>query len=307
MAQRRQHLGADAFLAQKKAILDAYDKAKIEATEDAVMTEHGVSAEATFRHWLNRFLPKRFSATKGYIITTNLDYEGPMEEWDIIIFDALEAPVLFTRGAEGGEAKQAIPVESVRSVIEVKATLTPKHAKQVADKLLKLRPFIGVNEQRGDPMYVPRNPVYIDPPFVSAAVFFETKVSNLNDYRRALDELARLYQAEFLLGFMGALVLRSERAPKHSGYLQGMHSLEQIDKGEEWELSSPFVYPYGTREAKWPDGTYPQGAFGCLFWYESSFPLFIFDLLAGLKGKRYPGPASRYGLPGDDKPSRLFH
>ncbi len=63
----------------------------------------------------------------------------PLEEWDIIIYDALESPILFSKES----SNQAIPIEYVRAVIEVKATLNPKNAKLATNKIIKLKHFIG--------------------------------------------------------------------------------------------------------------------------------------------------------------------
>src|SRR5688572_9465115 len=83
---RPSHVGVESFLAERAALLDAYDKAKRQAAEDPVRTEHGIAAERIFRDWLSTFLPKRYGVTKGYIITYNWEYEGPLEEWDILIY-----------------------------------------------------------------------------------------------------------------------------------------------------------------------------------------------------------------------------
>jgi hypothetical protein len=109
MYKRLKHVGVDAFLAQRKGLLDEYDKAKQQITDDPVETDHGVVAEGLIKTWLCSFLPKKFGVAKGYIITTNLEYEGPLEEWDIIIYDALESPILFTRGTTNqGNERRAI-------------------------------------------------------------------------------------------------------------------------------------------------------------------------------------------------------
>src|SRR5260221_2005889 len=190
MTKRLKHIGVEAFLAERKGLLDAYDQAKAKTADESVRADHGNAAEKLFRDWLTSFLPKRFGVTKGYIITTNLNYDGPIEEWDILIYDALEAPVLFYKDPKGGEdPRRAIPVEYVRGVLEVKATLTPAWAKKVEVKLSKLQPFLGTNTS---PLYKE----FLCEPFISAAVFFETKVKNLKEYRRALDNLTKLYQAE---------------------------------------------------------------------------------------------------------------
>ena len=136
--KRFRHIGVQAFLAERQGLLHSYDKAKLQMGDDYVKTDHGNVAENVFRNWLNSFLPKRFAATKGYIITPNLEHNIPLEEWDIIIYDALEAPILFSKES----SNQAIPIEYVRGVLEVKATLNPENTSRATKKLLKLKSFI---------------------------------------------------------------------------------------------------------------------------------------------------------------------
>ncbi|MFP4088475.1 MAG: DUF6602 domain-containing protein [Desulfobacteraceae bacterium] len=82
--ERKKHVGVDSFFAEKKRLLDHYDQAKIQAADDAVITEHGFVAEDLAREWLTSFLPKKFGVCKGYIITHNLEYTGNLESTDNI-------------------------------------------------------------------------------------------------------------------------------------------------------------------------------------------------------------------------------
>jgi hypothetical protein len=290
--ERKKHIGVDSFFAERKRLLDAYDTAKAQATDDAVKTEHGFVAEDLAREWLVSFMPKKFGVCKGYIITHSLEYTGDLEEWDIIIYDALEAPILFTRqtsdGASRGE-RRAIPVEHVRGVLEVKATLSPQAAELSVNKLKKLRHFMGTNTS-------PNYPKFLCSPFVCAALFFETRVRNLSDYRRALDCLSTLMQEEPQVPLIGGLILRSQREHEHSGYLTFLKGEQPVDLADALEMSTGFQYP---------DGKF--GAFGCFSWGVNSYPMFIFDLLNFLNGKGSPGIGSFYGLDFENVAgSRLF-
>lgn len=293
MPERLKHIGVDSFFAERDKLLNAYDEAKKQASDDAVKTEHGVTGEAAVRKWLQSFLPKRFGVCKGYIITINRELEGALEEWDVLVYDAMESPVLFTRGpgdADNAEAKRAIPVEHVRAVVEVKATLSPTMAKKCTDKLLKLEQFLGDNR---DSEY----PLYLSDPFVCAALFLETKVDTLSQYRQALDNLAVLYQRESMIPFMGGLVLRSQRNREHSGYLLPMLSDEPTPFPDVFEMSSDFKYHDGT-----------HGTFGTLHWGVNNYPRFLFDFLALIRGTRSNKLSSFYGLDfGKTQGSRLFH
>jgi hypothetical protein len=290
--KRKKHIGVESFFVEKKKLLDVYDQAKIQTSDDAVKTEHGFVAEDLVRDWLTSFLPKRFGVCKGYIITHDLEYIGPLEEWDIIIYDSLESPILFTRksadGPSSGE-RRAIPVEHVRGIVEVKATLSPTSADEVAKKLLKLHNFIGTNTST-------EYPKFLCHPFVCGAVFFETRVKDLKEYRRALDNLTIMLQRAPQLPFMGRLVLRSQKDPSHSGYLQPMEGEQPFKFPEVAEMSSEFNYPNGR-----------FGSFGCLVWAVNAYPMFIFDLLAFIKGKERRGVSSFYGLDFENTlGSRLF-
>jgi len=152
--KRLKHIGVDSFSAMRKKILSDYEIAKFKTKDDAAQVDHGNVGESAIRNWLKDFLPKRFDVCKGYIITTNLDYEGPLEEWDIIIYDVLESPILFTRNSgELSETKRAIPIEYVRGVIEVKSVLDTKSAKKAEQKLEKLNSFIGQNKSDNYPIF----------------------------------------------------------------------------------------------------------------------------------------------------------
>lgn len=235
---RKKHIGVDSFFADRKRLLDAYDRAKTQSSEDSVKIDHGFVAEDLVRSLLESFLPRRFGVCKGYIITHSLEYSGDLEEWDVIIYDALESPVLFSRQTTDGAARgerRAIPVEYVRGVLEVKASLNPQSAKLVAKKLSKLRHFIGTDE-------VTEYPRFLCDPFVSAAVFFETQVRNLSEYRKALDNLCVLYQKKPKVPFMGGIILRSKTNASHSGYLELTTSEQPILIADVHEMSNSFEY-----------------------------------------------------------------
>lgn len=174
-------------------------------------------------------------------------------------------------------------------MIEVKATLTPRHAAEVKEKLLKLKPFIGRDSS-------PEYPMFLTNPFVCAAVFFETKVAGLNDYRKALDVLSTLLQPPHSLPFLGALVIRSQKEPQHSGYIQVIVSDNPIQFPDVFEMSSPFQC---TDELYGILGTFGYGI--------NFFAPFVFDFLASLKGTHAGGASSFYGLDfKNTTASRLF-
>lgn len=293
MSERLKHIGIDSFFVERKKLLDAYDAAKQQTCDDPVKTEHGVVAEREVRRWLESFLPKRFGVCKGYIITTNLEFRGDLEEWDVIVYDAIESPVLYTRGSpdqNSSDQKRAIPVEHVRAVLEVKATLTPAMAKKSAGKIFKLGHYIGLNTSN---IY----PTYLTQPFVCAALFLESKVESLTEYRNALDNLSGILQQGERIPFMGALVVRSQRQEEHPGYLRPLISGSRINLPEGDEYSSEYQYADGS-----------HGVFGALCWDANSYSTFLFDFLASIRGTRTNLFSSFYGFDTEDiGGSRLFH
>jgi hypothetical protein len=279
--ERRKHVGAEAILAQRDYLLARYDHAKKQAADDPVKTEHGVVGEAILREWLQKFLPKKYGVAKGYIITHNREYDGPIEEWDILIYDQLESPVLFVKESPESTAagsRLAIPIEHVRGVVEVKATFRPDMARKLKEKLLKLNQFVGVNTPD-------RYPTFLKPPFTCTGVFFETDVADYARFRSALDELAPLgMNAAAPFGF---LILRSQSNPEHCGYAQYLACDTSIGLNEDFEMSSEFSYPNGK-----------LGMLGCLSgWGVNHFSMYMFDFLASLSGNYRPGwMSSLYGL-----------
>ncbi len=278
MSEVRSHIGIDSFFAEREKLLHGYTIAKKQTSDDAVKTEHGNTAEFLARKWLQSFLPKRFGVCKGYIITSCIYMkERKLEEWDVIVYDAIESPILFTRGSDS-ELRQAIPIEHVRAVIEVKAALNPSAAQKSADKLLKLQRYMGDNN---DDIY--KN--FICNPFVCAALFFETNTKTLHEYQQALAHLTRLCKKDF--PFMGSLVLKSQAEPDHSGYLQMFEDNGFISADNPLRKEMSIFYA--------EDGK--QMLFGTFGYCANHYPMFLFDLLAFMRGTFQKGKvSSTYGI-----------
>ena len=291
MADRFWHVGSDAFLAQRDYLLAQYDKAKRDTADDPVKTAHGVAAERYFRVWLERFLPKRFGVCKGYIITCNPEYSGPLEEWDILIYDVLESPVLYIRAEDGGTEKRAIPVEHVRAVIEAKATFNPASAKQVADKLLRLDAFMGSNAS------TPDYPMCLCEPFVCAAVFFESKGNTRSEFRSSLDNLSAVLQRFPQPPFLG-LILRAAEEAGCPCCIQQAQDKASAFSDMDLRVSSPFPAPW---QLKRSDRTHV--GLWCPAFHSAEFSKFVFDLLQHVKGRYDPTKVSSlYGIATDARP-----
>lgn len=209
-----EHVGITALDCERTKLLKEYDDAVSQGSDDHVKTEHGVSCEAHFRAFLREFLPKKYGVTKGYIITPDLDYAGPLEEWDIIIYDAMEAPVLFVRRNHDENeraGKRGIPVEYVRGVVEVKATFSKAMGVKATEKLLKLRQF--QKKQDAPNKY---GQTHLPIGFRAFSVFFETKVKSSEEYADALGSMAPFWQNDPLIAFAGALFIRGGTCPEYS-------------------------------------------------------------------------------------------
>ncbi len=259
MSTPGEHVGVDALLAERKELLDRYDAVKMKGGYDAVESQHGNAAEDYFRAFLAEFLPKKYGVTKGHVITPGLGYAGDLEGWDVIIYDALESPILFGRPSLiDPKATRAIPIEFVKAVLEVKATFTIKHAKKVVDKLLKLQHFREPASKEPWDRALPKD-------FFTAAVFFETKVEDAKEFSKAIDALSPLWESTPGMPTAGALILRGQTHPTKSAVIgtqvgrdvppddesvlehgHGFKSQNKIISKDSWEYITSFGFSENT-------------------------------------------------------------
>jgi thioredoxin-like negative regulator of GroEL len=83
------------FLMARRELLAQYEQAMVHAKGQAVATHQGVVGEAAVRDWLDRFLPKRYGMTSGFIKSQDPQMKVT-SHFDVIIYDQLEAPILWT-------------------------------------------------------------------------------------------------------------------------------------------------------------------------------------------------------------------
>lgn len=84
------------FASNRTTILQKVDAAKQRNASRPVQTEYGALAEAAIRQWLTDFLPRKYGVTSGYIIPDLIETPGyKLYHHDVIIFDTLNAPVLW--------------------------------------------------------------------------------------------------------------------------------------------------------------------------------------------------------------------
>jgi hypothetical protein len=135
-------VGWQEFASNRTEILGKFDLAKARESSRPVKTERGLAGEAAVREWLSRFLPAKYGVTSGYIIPDIVqtpDYK--LYHHDVIVFDALNAPVLWTEvsldQSELGK-RRAIPARYIHAVLEVKSSFGRESAVDCLNKLRQL-------------------------------------------------------------------------------------------------------------------------------------------------------------------------
>jgi len=132
------------FYRNRKDILTEYDKILEQNENRPVKVAHGIGVEAYLRKLLSEFLPKKFGVTSGYIIPDLYTEVKLLYHYDIIIYDVLESPVLWTEGNQDDSEQgkyRAIPAKHVIALYEVKSRLTKANVKNVIEKLNQIQDF----------------------------------------------------------------------------------------------------------------------------------------------------------------------
>lgn len=204
--------GWEEFLTIKLEMLDKFDASKRKTQHAPIHTEHGNTAEFLIRNWLRSFLPKKYGVTSGRIVSQGLGDNYKLPHYDVIIYDALESPVLWIEedSSSSSEDKvRAIPAEHVHGVIEVKARLTSSTAQDAMSKLKELNLILGE-----DPLEE-RYKKFLPLTFFSSCIFFE--LMRKDEFNRMI--LTNLLPVGTQRGYFGALILRGEGIDKN---LSGM-------------------------------------------------------------------------------------
>ncbi|MCG8085503.1 MAG: hypothetical protein JAZ13_07275 [Candidatus Thiodiazotropha taylori] len=132
------------FYQNRKSILAEYHRLRELTTNRPVKTAHGIAVEAYIRKWLSEFLPKKWAVTSGYVIPTLYRDKVTLYHYDIIIYDHLNAPVLWTEGNEDDSSQgrfRAIPAKNVAGILEVKSRLNKKNVGDMIEKLSEINNF----------------------------------------------------------------------------------------------------------------------------------------------------------------------
>jgi hypothetical protein len=183
-----------------------------------VRTEHGNAAEAALRQWLSAYLPARYGVTSGYIIPDVVVPEYKLYHFDVIIYDVLNAPILWIDGdydtSDQGR-KRAVPAKDVWAVLEVKASLTPSSATEAISKLSQLNALS---------RYLPKN-------FSCGTFFYELDATLVNNQ----SILPNLIPDCAIVGYWGGVTLRCQMDEKMTDL---MHILPRPANGDQAKESA---------------------------------------------------------------------
>ena len=185
--------GWQEFNTNRKDILSEFDRI-LELTKNRpIKVAHGNGVEASLRKWLGEFLPKKYGVTSGYIIPDLYGDNIKIYHYDIIIFNQLDSPILWTEGNEDQSEQgkyRAIPAKHVMAVYEVKSRLNVKNITEALSKLSETNDF---KEQLH--------------PFYSCGVIFIDLKESENNNESIIKELMK---GKDIIGFNGGMVLRYE-------------------------------------------------------------------------------------------------
>jgi hypothetical protein len=270
------------FLGSKKKMLDAYDRAKDQATAHEVEVFHGRVAEAQVRDWLTGFLPKRYGVTSGYIVSQGQTDKTRLPHFDVIIYDQIESPILWIEDnpdASAAGASRAIPAEYVRSVVEVKVAFNSQAVEKAFEHLSDLEPLYAGVDSPADPYkrFLPQG-------FSTAIVFFELRAEDRNAWTalaKSVPEPRRIPPLGLILRGHG---LRPELAARI--YFARSANSPPVPIGPSGrDLLDSIVFS----ESQFSDNTYLSAR---LRWTSNEFSAFAFDILAALNGTYRPGSLS---------------
>lgn len=283
------------FTTQKSKMVSDFRSACEMAENRPTDTDKGRYAEALFREWLEQFLPAKYGVTSGYIISqgdsilSSDALKGKLRHYDVIIYNRLDSPVLWTEKSPDHSLAgriRAIPAEYVHGVLEVKSSFNARSITNALKKLNELTPLLEIDE------LTERYKQFIPANFYMGLVFFTLPEQE----QKKLDLLNRLKPGTFPRGFHGGIILSADGLdPKNTGRF-AHHTVY----GSPMYLVKPEGRTLISPGGMWSDSIQvsPGEHSVCIFdWSESSFALFAFELIEVMNGTYRPGTlASKHGL-----------
>lgn len=206
------------FHRNRKDILAEFDKILEQTANRPIQVAHGQGVEAYLRKWLAEFLPKKYGVTSGYIIPNLYSDSGKIYHYDIIIYNHLDAPVLWTEGTQDNNEQgkyRAIPAKHVVAVYEVKSRLTKANVSEAIDKLNQIEEF-------SDQMHLL---------YSCGIIFIELKESDNN--RESI--IKELIKGKDVFRFSGGMVLRYEGDDTCTGLIN-IFDIEPKEDSEKQHL-----------------------------------------------------------------------
>ena len=122
------------FESSRKMLIADFEKAKSEVPHYG---ERGEEAEQILIKWLNNHLPKRFTATCGFIMD---DTDAISPQTDVIIYDAMNCPIL-----RYSEKVFIIPADNAAFAFEVKSKLTKTEYFDASKKIADIKSLAKLN------------------------------------------------------------------------------------------------------------------------------------------------------------------
>ena len=284
------------FTTQKNKMVSDFKSARDMSENRPTDTDKGRHAEALFRDWLEDFLPSKYGVTSGYIISqgdsilSSDALKGKLRHYDVIIYNRLDSPVLWTEKSPDHSLSgriRAIPAEYVHGVLEVKSSFNARSIADALKKLNELTPLLGLDEPNE------RYKQFIPASFYLGLVFFTLPEKE----QKKLDLLNKLMPGTFPRGFHGGIILSADGLdPRNTGrfaYFPVGGTPMYLAKLKERTLISQEGDMWSDSKELFPD----EHLVCILGWSESNFALFAFELIEVMNGTyRFGTLASKHGL-----------
>jgi hypothetical protein len=226
----------------------------------------------------------RYGVTSGYIRAQRLRTDADYAHFDVIVYDRLDSPILWTESNPDKSASgvsRIIPAEYVRAVIELKAAFSRSTVKDAIAKLGQLGPLMAGVDSADD-----RYPTYLPEHTVLTAIFFELREAQINDFE-AVSALRSTWSFQ-RVAYPPMVLFGEGRSEDDTALIRATVSDTQTDEIVlERKLLANF-YMSSTS----PEGAQNVGMM--LDWSPLNFSRFAFDLLAIMNGTYEHGRVSSF-------------